>query len=77
MPLKTFPGIIKLAKSPEADTCKAPRTETSMCPPRIMAKDSAESKVEPPGTMVTVSLPALMMSASIVSSVGYAPCHTN
>ena len=54
-----------------------------------MAKDSAESKVEAPGTMVTVSLPALMMSlfnvrggedvwvtgtyASISSFVGYGP----
>jgi hypothetical protein len=39
-----------------------PRTETSMWPPRIMANDSALSKVEAPGTRVTVSLPALIIS---------------
>lgn len=54
-----------------------------------MAKDSALSKVEAPGTRVTVSLPALMISldsgeltlknwkgssyGSTSSSVGYAP----
>lgn len=38
--------------------------------PRIMLNDSAESKVAAPGKRVTVSLPALMMSASTVSSVG-------
>ena len=80
---------MKFARSPLAETCSAPRTETSMCPPRIMAKDSAESKVDAPGTIVTVSFPALMMSlwvvsresvegrdntcASISSSVGYGP----
>ena len=64
---------MKLAKSPLADTCRAPRTETSIWPPRIMAKDSAESKVEAPGTTVTVSLPALIRSASISDSSGYAP----
>jgi len=53
---------MKFARSPLAETCRAPKTDTSMWPPRIMAKDSAESNVEAPGTMVTVSLPALMMS---------------
>jgi hypothetical protein len=39
-----------------------PRTETSTWPPRIMANDSELSNVEPPGLMVTVSLPAFMIS---------------
>lgn len=38
--------------------------------PLIMLKDSVESNVAAPGKSVTVSFPALMMSASIVSSVG-------
>jgi hypothetical protein len=50
-----------------------PRTETSMCPPRIMEKDSELSNVEAPGTKVTVSLPALTISASTSSAVGYGP----
>ena len=67
MPLKTLPGIIKLARSPLAETWSAPRTETSTWPPRIMAKDSALSKVEAPGTRVTVSFPALMISLYKIS----------
>jgi hypothetical protein len=39
-----------------------PRIDTSTCPPRIIPKDSAESKTDAPGTSVTVSLPALMIS---------------
>lgn len=39
-----------------------PRMETSTWPPRIMPKDSEESKVEAPGTKVTVCLPALTRS---------------
>jgi len=39
-----------------------PSTETSMCPPRIMANDSALSKVEAPEINSTVALPALIMS---------------
>lgn len=38
--------------------------------PRIMPKDSAESKNAAPGRVVTVSLPALMRFASTSSSVG-------
>ena len=53
---------MKFARSPLADTWRAPRTETSMWPPRIMANDSALSKVDAPGSMVTVSFPALMTS---------------
>ena len=42
----------------------------SMCPPRIIAKLSALEKIELPGSMVTVSLPALMRSASRSFSAG-------
>lgn len=41
-----------------------PKMDTSTCPPRIIPKDSVLSKVAAPGTRVTVSLPALMMSLS-------------
>ena len=41
-----------------------------MWPPRIMAKDSALVKIAAPGIIVTVSLPALMRSASTSPSVG-------
>ncbi len=64
MPLTSLPGIMKFAKSPLADTSMAPRMETSTCPPRIMPNDSDESNTDAPGTSVTVSLPALMMSLS-------------
>ena len=36
--------------------------ETSTCPPRIIPKDSVLSNVAAPGTKVTVSFPALMIS---------------
>ncbi len=70
MPLTIFPGIIQLARSPVAETCIAPRIAASMWPPRIIPKDCAESKNEAPGRTVTVSLPALIRSASTSSSVG-------
>src|SRR5262245_29185963 len=44
MPLTILPGIIQLARSPFSATCMAPRMERSMCPPRIMAKLSADEK---------------------------------
>ena len=44
MPLTILPGIIQLARSPRTDTCIAPRIATSMCPPRIIPNDDAESK---------------------------------
>ena len=47
-----------------------PSTAVSMCPPRIMPNDSAESKNAAPALTVTVSLPALIRSASTASSVG-------
>ena len=70
MPLTILPGIIQLARSPVADTCMAPRIAASMWPPRIMPKDVAESKNEAPGSSVTVSLPALIRSASSSPSNG-------
>src|SRR6266496_861881 len=73
MPLTILPGIIQLARSPRTETCMAPRIATSMCPPRIMPKEVAESKNEAPGRTVTVSLPALIRSGSTWSSVGYGP----
>src|SRR5690606_12045835 len=73
MPLTILPGIIQFARSPEDDTCMAPSTAASMCPPRIMPKDSAESKNDAPGRTVTVSLPALIRSASSSSSRGEGP----
>ena len=70
MPLTILPGIIQLARSPRRDTCMAPSTATSMWPPRIIAKDVAESKNDAPASTVTVSLPALIRSASTSSSSG-------
>ncbi|RPE37343.1 hypothetical protein EDD90_0171 [Streptomyces sp. Ag109_O5-1] len=54
MPLTTLPGVIQLARSPCSDTCMAPSTAVSMWPPRIIPKDSAESKKDAPGSTVTV-----------------------
>ena len=48
--------------SPLAATWKAPSTQMSRWPPRIMAKLSAWWKYTPPGSSVTGCLPALMMS---------------
>ena len=70
MPLTILPGIIQLAMSPPADTCMAPRIAASMCPPRIIPKLVAESKNDAPGSTVTVSLPALIRSASTAASDG-------
>ena len=44
-----------------------------MCPPRIMPNESDESKNDAPGSTVTVSLPALIRSASSSPSYGYGP----
>mmetsp|Transcript_51318 Transcript_51318/g.159064 ORF Transcript_51318/g.159064 Transcript_51318/m.159064 type:complete len:224 (-) Transcript_51318:1037-1708(-) len=73
MPLTIFPGMIQLARSPLAATSIAPRMVTSTFEPRIMAKESEDEKVEEPGIMVMVSLPALIKSAFTWSSVGYGP----
>ena len=73
MPLTILPGIIQLARSPLALTCIAPRIERLILPPRIIANESCEPKIDEPGSVVTVCLPALMRSASTSSSVGNGP----
>jgi len=45
----------------------------SMCPPRIMAKDSADEKKLAPVRAVTVCFPALIRSASTSLSRGKGP----
>ena len=44
MPFTILPGIIQFARSPFSATCMAPRIDRSMCPPRIIAKESALEK---------------------------------
>ena len=73
MPFTILPGIIQLARLPCSSTSMAPSTLRSIWPPRIMAKESALEKYEVPGISVTVSLPALMRSASTSFSRGYGP----
>lgn len=46
-----------------------PKIETSTWPPRIIPNDSELSNVEAPGTSVTVSLPALIISLLQVSQI--------
>src|SRR5450830_1964181 len=70
MPLTILPGIIQLARSPYCDTCMAPRMARLILPPRIMPNESAELKNDEPSMVVTVCLPALIRSASTLSSVG-------
>mmetsp|Transcript_148346 Transcript_148346/g.474814 ORF Transcript_148346/g.474814 Transcript_148346/m.474814 type:complete len:217 (+) Transcript_148346:169-819(+) len=70
MPFTILPGMIQFAKSPFAATSMAPRIVMSTCPPLIIAKESAEEKVEEPGIIVMVSLPALMRSGSTSASMG-------
>ena len=73
MPLTILPGIIQLARSPHFDTCKPPNNVKSICPPRIMAKDSSEPKIAAPGKKVIDSLPALILSGSSSPGFGYGP----
>ena len=73
IPATFFPGTIQLARSPFSATSIAPSTAASTCPPRIIANESAESKVDPPGRIVTVCLPALITRASTSSSYGNGP----
>ncbi len=73
MPFTILPGIIQLARSPLSDTSMAPRMAMSMWPPRICPNESALENTAEPGSMVTVSLPALMRSASSVPASGYGP----
>ena len=44
MPLTILPGTIQLARSPVSDTCIPPRIDRAICPPRIIAKLSADEK---------------------------------
>ena len=67
-------GIIQLARSPYCPTCIAPNMVKWTCPPRIMAKLSSEEKQLLPSTTVTVSLPALIRSASSMPGRGNGPC---
>ena len=62
--LTIFPGIIQFARSPVSLTSMAPSTAKSMWRPRIMPNESAESKIDAPGTHGTVYLPALIKSGS-------------
>ncbi len=72
-PLTIFPGTIQFAMSPLSATSSAPRMERSMCPPRIMANESALEKNAEPGMVEIVCLPALIRSASTWSSGGNGP----
>ena len=73
IPGAIFPGIIQLARLPFSSTCNAPRKETLTWPPRMMAKDVAESKVQAPGVNVMKPPPALMRFLSSSPSAGVAP----
>src|SRR6478735_9132206 len=73
IPFTIFPGIIQLARSPFSATCIAPRMERSICPPRIIANESAEEKKLVVGSSVTVCLPALIRSGSSSPSRGNGP----
>lgn len=67
---KWLPGIIQLARSPVTETCIAPSTATSRWPPRMIPNEVDELKNAAPGSVVTVSLPALIKSASTSSRRG-------
>ena len=56
------PPVDQLARSPAAETSKAPRTQMSICPPLTMANESAWWKKAPPSSSVTGFLPALIRS---------------
>jgi len=75
MPLTILPGIIQLARSPFSLTCMAPKIDRLILPPRIMANDWSLPKMAEPAIVVTVCLPALIRSASTLSSssVGNGP----
>lgn len=68
-----FLTISQLAKSPDDDTCIAPSTVMAICRPLTMANDSDDEKVHPPGLMVIVSFPGLMISASSLPTAGKGP----
>ena len=70
MPLTILPGMIQFARSPLLATCSAPRIVRSTWRPRIMAKLSEDEKMLAPAIAVTVSLPALIRSASAAPRCG-------
>ena len=51
--------VCQLARSPAAETWKAPSTQTSRWPPRIIANESAWWKYAAPGSSVTGFLPGV------------------
>ena len=61
-------GTNQLARSPVAETCNPPRTAASICPPRIIVKESAVSKKLAPATSSTGCPPALIRSESKLDS---------
>ena len=65
--------VCQLARSPVAETWKAPSTQTSRWPPRIIANESAWWKYDAPGSSVTGILPALVRSGSISSPMAAGP----
>ena len=62
IPFTIFPGIIQFAMLPDSSTSIAPSTLKSICPPRIIANESALEKYDVPGISLTVSFPALIRS---------------
>ena len=73
MPFTIRPGTVQLARSPLAATSIAPRIARSTCPPRIIAKLSADEKKDEVGSAVTVCLPALIRSGSTSPALGNGP----
>ena len=65
--------VLQLARSPLPETWKAPSTQTSRWPPRIIANESAWWKYDAPASSVTGILPALRRSSSISSPVASGP----
>ena len=65
--------VCQLARSPSPETWKAPSTQTSRWPPRIIANESAWWKYDAPGSSVTGILPALIRSGSISSPAAAGP----
>lgn len=81
IPFTSLPGIIQFAISPFLATlllelfytCIAPRIVKSKWPPLIIPKDSLLEKIDDPGIIVIVSLPALIRSGSSYPGLGYPP----
>ena len=65
--------LSQFAMSPFSATSKQPRIVTSICPPRIMAKLSAECTIDAPLRSVTRRLPASTRSGSAAFSDANGP----